>query len=67
MQEFYKNGDSPTIARKKFSSHHDLRNLNDAPNVSLVRKWANSGKTKIQAPKIIKNIRIRGEYKLVCS
>jgi len=39
VQEFYKNGDSPTIARRKFSSHRGLRNLNDAPSVSLIRKW----------------------------
>jgi len=39
VREFYKNGDSPTIARRKFSSHRGLCNLNDAPSVSLVRKW----------------------------
>jgi len=39
MQELYKNSDSTTIAWKKCSSHRNLRNLNDTPSVSLIRKW----------------------------
>jgi len=39
VRKFYKNGDSLTIVWRKFSSHRGLRNLNDAPSVSLIRKW----------------------------
>lgn len=39
VREFYKNGDSASIARRKFCNHRGLRNLNDAPSVPLIWKW----------------------------
>jgi len=37
VREFYKTGNSPTKAQRKFSSHRGLRNLNDTPSVLFIR------------------------------
>lgn len=39
VREFYKNGDSATVARRKFCSIRGFRHLNDAPSIPLIRNW----------------------------
>ena len=39
VREFYKNGNSATIARRKFCNIRGFRHLNDAPSVPLIRNW----------------------------
>lgn len=39
VREFYKNGDSATVARRRFCSIRGFRHLNDAPSIPLIRKW----------------------------
>ncbi|XP_077294058.1 uncharacterized protein LOC143916716 isoform X2 [Arctopsyche grandis] len=39
VQEFYKNGGSATVARRRFCSIRGCRHLNDAPSIPLIRKW----------------------------
>ena len=39
VREFYKNGNSATVARRRFCTTRGLRLLNDAPSVALIRKW----------------------------
>jgi len=39
VREFYKNGNSATIARRNFSNVRGLRHLNDAPSIPLIRNW----------------------------
>lgn len=47
VREFYKNNGSAIIARRNFSNHHDLSNVNQAPYVSLIRKWVDQGHQEI--------------------
>lgn len=39
VREFYKNGNSATVARRKFCSIRHIRHLNDAPSTRLIAKW----------------------------
>ncbi|CAK9805748.1 hypothetical protein ANTPLA_LOCUS4647 [Anthophora plagiata] len=39
VHEFHKNNDSAVISLRKFSNHHDLHDINQAPSVSLIRTW----------------------------
>jgi len=39
VREFYKNADWPTIARRTFSCHRGMCNLNAKPSVFFIRKW----------------------------
>lgn len=36
--EFYKNGDSATVFRKRFCNIRSFRHLNEAPSIPLIRK-----------------------------
>lgn len=38
VREVYKNGNSATAARRRLCSIRDFRNLNEAPNIELIRK-----------------------------
>lgn len=37
--ENFTNDDSAIITRRKFSHNHDLRDISQAPSVSIIRKW----------------------------
>ena len=39
VREFYKNGNSTTIARLNFSNIREFRHLNDAPSIPLILNW----------------------------
>lgn len=39
VREFYKNGNSATVARRKFCNIRHFRHLNNAPSTRLIAKW----------------------------
>lgn len=39
VREYYRNGDSLTLAQRKFCAHYNIRRKNEAPSVQLIRKW----------------------------
>jgi len=39
VREYYKNGDSATIARRRFCNIRGIRHLKDAPSIQIIRKW----------------------------
>lgn len=68
VREFYKNGNSATVARRKFCSIRLIRHLNDAPSTRLIAKWVkkfeetrSTLEKPIWAAKNIKNSRKRGQ------
>lgn len=39
VREYYRNNDSATEARRKFCSHYNIRNVNQAPTIQTIQNW----------------------------
>ena len=48
VREFYKNGHSATVARRRFSNIRGFRHSNDAPSIPPLRKWVKKMKRAVQ-------------------